>query len=91
MKRVLLPALLIVPILLGLSQTALAKALTAKLIIEGGSLTKQLELTDPRILGLSNIWSGTDNFLDNSREPAKKDSAWVARLRGFILRQTWGE
>ncbi len=80
MKRVLLPALLIVPILLGLSQTALAKAPTAKLIIEGGSLTKQLELTDPRILGLSNIWRGTDNFLDNSREPAKKTPRG---LRGY--------
>ena len=69
MKRVFLSALLITPILLGIPQIALAKAPTVKLTIEGGGLTKQFEITDPRILELSHVWGG--NFLDHSREPAK--------------------
>jgi hypothetical protein len=58
MKRVLLSTLLITPILLGMPQIALAKAPTVKLTIEGEGLTKQLEITDPRILELSHVWGG---------------------------------
>lgn len=73
MKRLLLPALLIVLILIAKPQTAFAKAPTSKLVIEGEGLTKALELTDPRILEVSKIWSyGDDSFLDYSRKPAKK-------------------
>jgi hypothetical protein len=72
MKRLLLPALLIVLILIAMPQTAFAKAPTSKLFIEGEGLTKALELTDPRILEVSKIWSyGDDSFLDYSRKPAK--------------------
>lgn len=70
MKRVLLPILLSTAIILGLPQVALAKAPTVKLTIEGGNLTKEIQVTDPRILELSHVWAG--NFLDNSREPAKE-------------------
>ena len=73
MKRVLLPSLLIIPIFLATPEAAFAKAPTSKLVIEGGGLTKQLEVTDPRILEVSKIWSyGDDSFLDYSRDPARK-------------------
>ena len=43
------------------------------LVIEGGSLTEQLEVTRTRILEVSTIWSyGGDSFLDYSRDPARK-------------------
>jgi hypothetical protein len=73
MRKVLLPALLIVPILFRIPQAASAEAPTSKLVIGGEGLTKPLELTDPRILQVSKIWSyGDDSFLDYSRNPAKK-------------------
>jgi len=53
MKRVLLPVLLTISILLGIPQIVLAKPPRVKLTIEGGSLTKAIEVTDPQILELS--------------------------------------
>ena len=53
MKRLLLPALLIVPILLAIPQAASAKPPKVKLTIVGGSLTKAIEITDPQILELT--------------------------------------
>jgi len=41
-----------------------AKSPTMKLTISGGTLTGQIELTDPRILDLSSVWG--DRFLDPS-------------------------
>ena len=51
-------------------QTALAKADTLKITISGGGLTSPVEITDPRVLALSNVWSG--NFLDATRTPESK-------------------
>jgi hypothetical protein len=53
MKRMLLPAFLTIPIVLAMSQTALAKPPIVKLTIQGGSLTKPIEITDPEILHLT--------------------------------------
>ena len=50
---------------------AWAKARTAKIVISGGVLTTTIEVTDPRILDASNVWTGP--FLDNSKA-ATKDS-----------------
>jgi cytochrome c biogenesis protein CcmG, thiol:disulfide interchange protein DsbE len=73
MRKVLLPTLLIVPILFAIPQAASAKAPTSKLVIEGGGLTKPLEVAEPRILQNSMIWSyGNDSFLDYSLVAAKK-------------------
>jgi hypothetical protein len=71
MKRVLLPALLMVPILLGLPQTALAKPPKVKLTIAGGSLTKEIEITDPQVLELT-----------ATRLPAQQPPA---RLHGYEI------
>lgn len=47
--------------------TASAKSDTVRIKISGGRLTKAIEITDPRILALSNAWSG--QFLDGTRSP----------------------
>jgi hypothetical protein len=47
--------------------TASAKSDTVRIKISGGRLTKAIEITDPRILALSNAWSG--QFLDGARSP----------------------
>ena len=51
-------------------QAALAKADTFKITISGGGLTSSVEITDPRVLALSNVWSG--QFLDATRTPESK-------------------
>lgn len=50
MRRVLLPALLMFPVLLVIPQTASAKPPKVRLTIAGGSLTKAIEITDAQIL-----------------------------------------
>lgn len=55
MNRLLPPALLIVPILLAIPQTASAKPPKVKLTIVGGGLTKAIEITDQQILELHDI------------------------------------
>jgi hypothetical protein len=54
---------------LGIPQAARAKALTVKLIVSGGGLTKPIEITDKRVLGVSDVWVGT--FLDTPRGALK--------------------
>lgn len=51
-------------------QAALAKTDTFKITISGGGLTSPVEITDPQVLALSNVWSG--NFLDETRTPESK-------------------
>lgn len=48
-------------------QATLAKAETFKITISGGGLANPIEITDPRVLALSNVWSG--HFLDVTRAP----------------------
>ena len=43
--------------ILGMPEAASAKAPTVKIIISGGGLTRPIEVTDQRILDMSNIWS----------------------------------
>jgi len=49
------------------SPLAQAKAPTCKIVIEGGSLHQPLEITDPKILDLSNVWMG--RFIDSDHDP----------------------
>jgi hypothetical protein len=53
--------------LLALTPLAQAKAPTYKLVVEGGGLNQPLEITDQRLLDLSNVWTGI--FVDSSRDP----------------------
>ena len=53
--------------LVTLPPLAQAKAPTYKLVVEGGGLERPLEITDRRILDLSNVWTGV--FVDSSRDP----------------------
>jgi hypothetical protein len=53
--------------LVALPPLAQAKAPTYKLVIEGGGLTQPLEITDAKLLDLSNVWTGI--FVDSSRDP----------------------
>ena len=53
-----------------LPQAASAKADTFKMTISGGGLTSPVEITDPQILALSNVWYG--QFLDATRTPESK-------------------
>ena len=55
---------------LGMPEAGLAKAPTVKIMISGGGLKSAIEVTDARILDISNVWSG--QFLDRSRGTAKE-------------------
>ena len=55
---------------LGMAQATSAKAPTVKIIISGGGLTRPIEVTDQRILDISNVWSG--QFLGGSKGTAKE-------------------
>jgi hypothetical protein len=66
MKKTLFGSSLAI-LLLWLSGTALAKADTVRITISGGGLTRAIEITDPHVLALSNVWFG--QFLDASRTP----------------------
>jgi hypothetical protein len=70
MKRVLfvLPFAVLV-ILLGTARPVSAKAASFKITISGGGLAHPVEVQDPQILNLSNIWLG--QFLDSTRGRAK--------------------
>jgi hypothetical protein len=57
-------------IFLGMPEAASAKSPTVKITISGGGLTSAIEVTDQRILDISNVWSG--QFLDRSRGTAKE-------------------
>lgn len=72
-KRLLPLSLTLLPILLAMPQAASAKADTSRITISGGGLTSAIEITDPRILGSSNVWVG--DFLDGSRPSAKRPPA----------------
>jgi hypothetical protein len=56
---------------------ALAKGRTAKILIWGGALTSAIEVTDQRILDISNVWTG--QFLDRSRGTAKEPPRGLQR------------
>ena len=67
MKRTLRLALFasLIPTLL--PKTAVAKAPTVKILISGRRLIRPVEIADPQLLALSNVWSG--QFLDTSKAP----------------------
>jgi hypothetical protein len=78
-------ALALLLISLGMSGVVSAKAPTVKIIISGGELTSSIELTDPRILDISNVWTG--QFLDRSRGTAKEPPRGLRRYEvSFYIR-----
>lgn len=64
-------------IFLGMPEAALAKGPTVRITISGGGLTSVMEVTDPRILDISNVWGG--QFLDRSRGTAKEPPRGLRR------------
>src|ERR1700744_4939295 len=70
MRKVLFLVPLVFLLMSGLSQQASAKARTVKIVISGASLTNAIQITDPRILGISNVWSG--QFLDRTKPTAQE-------------------
>jgi hypothetical protein len=62
---------------LGMSGAASAKGPTVKIVISGGTLTGAIEVTDPRILSISNVWYG--QFLDHSRGTAMEPQRGLQR------------
>jgi hypothetical protein len=74
-------------IFLGMPEAALAKASTVKIMISGGGLTSAIEVTDPRILDISNVWGG--QFLDRSRGPATEPPRGLQRYEvSFYIKIT---
>ena len=75
---------------LGMSEAASAKSPTVKIMISGGGLTSAIEVTDPRILDISNVWSG--QFLDRSRGTAKEPPRGLQRYEvSFYIKITNNE
>ncbi len=66
-------------ILLGVPRAASAKGPTVKITISGGGLTRAIEVTDPRILRISNVWLG--QFLDGSLASPKEPPAGLRPMR----------
>jgi|SRR5271165_2435705 len=64
-------------IFLGKPEAASAKSPTVKIMISGGGLTSAIEVTDPRILDISNVWTG--RILDRSRGTAKEPPRGLQR------------
>jgi hypothetical protein len=64
-------------IFLGMAEAAFAKGRTAKIMISGGGLTSAIEVTDPKILDISNVWAGY--FLDRSRGTANEPRRGLQR------------
>jgi hypothetical protein len=65
MKRIFTALVAVLLLLVAMPRPAWAKSPTAKITISGGALTSAIEVTDPRILDISNVWYG--QFLDRSR------------------------
>jgi hypothetical protein len=70
MKRISIALVAVPLILVAMPRAAWAKEPTAKITISGGGLTSEIEITDPRILDMSNMWYG--KFLDQSRGVVKE-------------------
>ncbi len=62
-----LAKLAVLLLLLGTPMAAWAKVPPTEITISGGGLGRVLEITDPQLLALSNVWLG--QFLDQSRSP----------------------
>src|SRR5271169_44121 len=77
MKRIPTALVATLLILAAISRSAWAKSPTAKITISGGTLTSVIEVTDPRILGISNVWYG--QFLDGSQGVVKEPPAGLRR------------
>jgi hypothetical protein len=72
---------------LGMPEAASAKARTVKIMISGGGLTSPIEVTDPRILDISNVWAG--QFLDRSRGTATEPPRGLQRYEvSFYIKIT---
>jgi len=81
MKRILIALMAVPLILVTMARPAWAKEPTAKITISGGGLTSEIEITDPRILDISNMWYG--KFLDQSRGVVKEPP------RGLRTYEVW--
>src|SRR5271165_2573105 len=64
-------------IFLGMPEVASAKSGTVKIVVSGGRLTSAIEITDPSILYISNVWTG--HFIDSSRGTAKEPPRGLRR------------
>jgi len=65
MYRIFTVLAVILLILAVIPQPVWGKSPTAKITISGGALASAVEVTEPRILGISNVWGG--QFLDFSQ------------------------
>jgi len=81
MKRILIALVAVPLILVAAPKTAWAKGATSKITISGGGLTSEIEVTDPRILDISNVWYG--KFLDRSKGAVKEPP------RGLRTYEVW--
>lgn len=80
MKRTL-PALFLV-FAIGLTpRPASAKGPTTKITISGGGLSSEIEISDQRVLDLSNVWGG--QFIDRSKGSVKEPP------RGLSTYEIW--
>jgi hypothetical protein len=71
----------VISILLAALSQAWAKSPTVKITISGGTLAHEIEVIDPHILDLSNVWGGA--FLDASTKSA------VAPVRAVTTYEVW--
>jgi hypothetical protein len=81
MKGIVTALVTVLLILVAMPRPVWAKSPTAKITISGGALTSEVEVTDPRILDISNIWAG--KFLDTSEGAVKEPP------RGLRTYEVW--
>jgi hypothetical protein len=80
-------AVLLIPV--ALPRPTWAKSPTAKITISGGALASEIEITDPRILDVSNVWSG--KFLDASEAVAKEPPVGLQTYEVWFYTKTSDE
>jgi len=81
MKRILIALMAVPLILVAIPRPAWAKGATSKITISGGGLASEIEVTDPRILDISNAWFG--RFIDGSKGAVKEPP------RGLRTYEVW--
>ena len=84
-----LAKLAVLLVVLGTPIATWAKAPTTEITISGGGLGRVVEVTDPQLLAISNVFLG--QFLDPSRSPLNEGPPGVKSYEGLVLRQNGGE
>jgi hypothetical protein len=83
MKRI--PAVALIVLSLIVPSRLLAKGATTKIVIEGGDLTKPIEITDRKTLVNFNVWTGPGTFSTQPGFDANRASFIVDWSQGTVM------